>query len=269
MMSRACIVCLASILLLAARAQQRSDFFGHLLNNQLFTEATAYLDHTLEKDTASFSQDTLRLHQALCYHKLNDTLNARLSLAAIRTPPATMHRFSAFYLPLLFVYRAFVPAATLLPSLEAGGGQIEMASVSLAMLQRSPTTAINSASLTEYWSMHLAEKYKRVPQRSPLLAGLMSAVLPGSGKLYAGYRYQAMSAFLMNLILGAQATEAYVRSGPRSVHFVLTASLFSVYYFANISGSAWAVKKKKRDALAEIDYEILLHYNAMLERYGQ
>ncbi|MCO4745627.1 MAG: hypothetical protein KC912_12615 [Proteobacteria bacterium] len=52
----------------------------------------------------------------------------------------------------------------------------------------------------------------RVPRRSPVLAGILSAVIPGSGQLYAGHPGDAAMAFLSSGVLGLWSY-TLVRSG--------------------------------------------------------
>src|ERR1035437_2749457 len=67
---------------------------------------------------------------------------------------------------------------------------------------------------TDYYS-----QLKQVKRKSPLLAGALSAVLPGSGKFYAGYKGQGIAALMTVGVLGISAAESYYRLGPKSAQF--------------------------------------------------
>lgn len=56
-----------------------------------------------------------------------------------------------------------------------------------------------------------AESLARLPRRSPVLAGTLSAILPGAGQLYAGRKKDAIIAFVVNGLFIAGAIEAYHR----------------------------------------------------------
>jgi len=116
--------------------------------------------------------------------------------------------------------------------------------------------------LIQYRSELLSMKRK-----SPLLAGLMSAVIPGSGKFYAGYRGQAIAAAIPCFFLGAVATESFVKAGPRSSQFIIFASLFSVYYVGNIWGSVISVRTFKEQRYNEIDHGILVDLHIPVRRF--
>ncbi len=79
-------------------------------------------------------------------------------------------------------------------------------------------------------------------RKSPVVAGVMSAIIPGLGKWYAGKPSEALGAFIPLASLGLLSYEAYKRGGINSIGFVSFASLFSVFYAGNIWGSIVSVK---------------------------
>lgn len=94
-------------------------------------------------------------------------------------------------------------------------------------------------------------------RRSPALAGLFSAVVPGSGKLYAGKPRQGIAAFLPILTLGLLTWEGYRKDGPTSLRFLGFGSLFTVFYIGNIWGSTLAVKVRRDEFNRGYDNKIL------------
>ncbi|ADB41281.1 hypothetical protein [Spirosoma linguale] len=94
-------------------------------------------------------------------------------------------------------------------------------------------------------------------RRSPALAGLFSAVLPGSGKVYAGKSKQGIAAFLPLLTLGLLTWEGYRKDGPTSLRFLGFGSLFTVFYIGNIWGSTLAVKVRRDEFNRGYDNKIL------------
>ena len=107
---------------------------------------------------------------------------------------------------------------------------------------------------------------KKIKKKSPLLAGMMSAVLPGSGKFYAGYKGQGIAAMITVSILGISAAESYYRLGYKSPHFITFGSLFAIFYVGNIWGSAISVKLAREHQLREINDEILFDMHIPLRR---
>lgn len=94
-------------------------------------------------------------------------------------------------------------------------------------------------------------------RRSPALAGLMSAVVPGSGKMYAGKARQGVASFLPVLMLGLLTWEGYRKDGPTSLRFLGFGSLFTVFYVGNIWGSTLAVKVRRDEFNRVYDNKIL------------
>lgn len=82
----------------------------------------------------------------------------------------------------------------------------------------------------------MAEKIKQSSGKSALLAGVYSALVPGSGKWYLGYPKQAWSTFTTNLFLAAAATEMLLVSGSDPLKLA-TAGLFASFWMGNVWGS--------------------------------
>lgn len=108
----------------------------------------------------------------------------------------------------------------------------------------------------------LGENYRLIQQhkrKSPLLAGLMSAVVPGSGKIYAGKTGQGLITFIQNLALGLQVYEAYHRDGWKSPRFLLYGGLFTFFYVGNIWGSTLTVHIRKQEFKDKVNEQILFN----------
>jgi outer membrane protein assembly factor BamD (BamD/ComL family)/TM2 domain-containing membrane protein YozV len=103
-------------------------------------------------------------------------------------------------------------------------------------------------------ALALVREYENLPQKSELLAAVLSAILPGSGYVYAGRYGDGLSAFLLNALfiagtVAAVNNELYATSA-------LTGGVGLPFYIGNIYGSANAVKKHnsgiKRELRAKI-----------------
>gem|GEM_PF-1373196 len=80
-----------------------------------------------------------------------------------------------------------------------------------------------------------------IKPKSPFIAGAMSAVIPGSGKIYAGDLSSGLSTLLIVGALGAMTAEAWAKLGIRDWRTIGLASVFGVFYIGNIYGSALSV----------------------------
>lgn len=97
----------------------------------------------------------------------------------------------------------------------------------------------------------------QVKKRSPVVAGLLSAVVPGAGKVYAGQLGQGVAIFLQNTIFALQAYEGYRKDGPRSARFIIYSSLFTVFYIGNVWGSVLSVQIKRQQMYDKINNQIV------------
>jgi len=87
-----------------------------------------------------------------------------------------------------------------------------------------------------------AEEGKRLPRKSPFLAGVMSAVIPGTGKIYAGRTSDGLLSLLTIAVTGWQACEGFHEDGVRSVKGWIYGSLGAFFYLGNIYGSVATVR---------------------------
>jgi len=112
------------------------------------------------------------------------------------------------------------------------------------------------------------KKYKNIPRKSPLVAGVLSAILPGSGQYYAAHRADAFTAFYFNsLFIGSAAVtynlERAAGHKPGASVFFGVIGLF--FYITNIIGGVGSAKRwnlyqerkfqqQIRDRFLNIDY---------------
>jgi hypothetical protein len=96
-------------------------------------------------------------------------------------------------------------------------------------------------------------------EKSPLLAGTMSAIIPGTGKMYAGKLGEGVTALLGLGILGAITYENYVKAGPRNVKTITFGSLFGIFYVSNIYGSVYSVKVYRDEYYKSVRNAILFN----------
>jgi hypothetical protein len=105
--------------------------------------------------------------------------------------------------------------------------------------------------------------YKR---KSPFVAGFLSALFPGIGKIYAGYRGMPFGTMYLTLPLAAVAIEVALIAGILSPPFLVFGSLFGIFYIGNIWGSAVSVYAIEKELYAEIDHNILFDMHIPLRR---
>ena len=82
-----------------------------------------------------------------------------------------------------------------------------------------------------------AERGADLPTRSPLLAGVLSTIVPGSGRLYTGRFGDTVTTLFTVGLTGWQAYDGFHRDGLSSVKGWTLGTLCGIFYVGNIYGS--------------------------------
>lgn len=105
-------------------------------------------------------------------------------------------------------------------------------------------------------AMTLIDQYPRLPEKSETLAAAMSAVLPGSGYIYADHVGDGITAFIINTLLIAGTITAIHRENYAVAGIVGGVGL--PFYLGNIYGSANAAKKWNLGVKRELRNKVFL-----------
>jgi tetratricopeptide (TPR) repeat protein len=118
---------------------------------------------------------------------------------------------------------------------------------------------IAAASLLE-----LAERGENLPRRSGALAGTMSAIVPGSGKIYCGRYRDGLYAFVATALAAWQAQRGFERDGTSSMSGWAWSTFGVFLYTSGIYGSVGSARdfnvlqeKRLLNAIAEVRDEVL------------
>jgi len=116
--------------------------------------------------------------------------------------------------------------------------------------------------------IELKKDVLKLKKKSPAVAGLLSAVVPGLGKFYAGKKGAGLAAFAANGALAAMAFESYYRTKSfKSPQFITFGTLFTFFYVGNIFGSVFSVKQQIRSVNGKINNEILASIHVPVVRF--
>jgi TolA-binding protein/TM2 domain-containing membrane protein YozV len=164
-------------------------------------------------------------YEGLSYWKIKDREKARSAFDTLSE---------------VFPQSEFAPLALVAGSLLAL--EEENVSVSMNRLERvTDRYPEYSGSKSVKEAMTLIDQYPRLPQKSQTLAGVMSAILPGSGYIYADHVGDGITAFIINgLFIAGTITAIYAEN------YAVAAIVGGVgvpFYVGNIYGSANAAKK--------------------------
>ena len=107
-------------------------------------------------------------------------------------------------------------------------------------------------------------KIDRFNPKSYTMAGILSGIIPGAGKIYAGQKGAGTSSLLLVGALAAITLENGFKKGWTKWNTITSASFLSVFYVGNIYGSIVSVKIYRDRFYDEVDRAILLDLNIPL-----
>jgi len=90
--------------------------------------------------------------------------------------------------------------------------------------------------------LNFAKEGKQLPRKNKFMAGLLSTVIPGTGKIYCGRTADGLVSLLTIGLTGWQAYEAFRKEGRNSTRGWVYGTLSIFLYLGNIYGSTVAVK---------------------------
>ena len=96
-----------------------------------------------------------------------------------------------------------------------------------------------------------AEKGARLSTRSPFLAGTLSTIVPGAGRLYTGRLGDALNTLFTVGITGWQTYDGFRRDGISSVKGWTFGTLCGIFYVGNIYGSVISARVYNRHVTDE------------------
>jgi TM2 domain-containing membrane protein YozV len=102
---------------------------------------------------------------------------------------------------------------------------------------------------------------------SPFLAGLFSAIVPGSGKIYAGKTGEGISSLISVGALGLVSLENYNKLGFNNYRTIIFSSIFSIFYIGNIYGSVFTAKIVNDEFNNEMQQKILFNIHIPLRNF--
>ena len=134
--------------------------------------------------------------------------------------------------------------------------EIDQARISAAETQQCHGTDSSIPAAARAW----VAEYASLPQKSAAVAGALSAMVPGAGKVYVGRTKDGFLALMLTAFFGWQAWDGYTREGISSFKGNACAALGGAFYLSNIYGSVIAVRvcnQQRKDAtLKKIDMSV-------------
>ena len=111
----------------------------------------------------------------------------------------------------------------------------------------------------------LLRRYDALPRKSPLLAGALSAAIPGLGRVYIGRWPDGLLSFLLVGTTGALAAQGFYEEGRGSVRGWILGGVAALLYAGNVYGSAVGAVVQRREAEDALMQEVDRAYRQRLD----
>lgn len=229
--------------------------------------------------TRQYPLAIIELERLVFLQPLNDTLKTKLvrsyslnkshqqALVRIRSfspdPLQLDSGLSSYYAYNLLADKQFLPASAFITSTPAFSSERRLyytAWNSLLQSDFKTASAILSAPAANTPALiplrQMADDGLNVKRKSPAIATLMSVVIPGSGKFYAGEKKDAVVSFLTVGLMAFQAYRGFSKNGVKSTYGWIFGGLGGAFYIGNLYGSNHAAKRYNKRQLNNVNLRI-------------
>lgn len=113
----------------------------------------------------------------------------------------------------------------------------------------------------------IAMNFENHHKKSPLLAGIMSGIIPGSGKIYAGRTGEGIASMIATAGFGLITWENYQKLGYKNLKTLFFGSIFLASYISNIYGSVISVKIEENNFTNVTHNQVLFQLHIPLRNF--
>lgn len=266
------IVCILTVQTLFGQVKSDIPFISHLINKGYYKEAI----YLIERNTLNYEkqqQDSLNYFLGWANYSLKNLEQSTLSLLEVRNESPfywKSHFFAGYnqiylenYMEARNIFEQMSiqeePNLSLL-NFELTGmnilqGNWQKAKEQLQLVN--PDNATISQQVTAFEEIFNEHETHR--PKSPVLAGIMSGIIPGSGKIYAGKTGAGIASMIGTVGFGLIAWENYHKLGIANAKTIFFGSIFAANYVSNIYGSVISVR------IIENEYKNALHNQVLFQ----
>lgn len=253
---------------------KKIDFLLYLTNNNQISDANYFVINTILDSNLTVEQkDTLLFFSGMSNFKLKDYSTSNSFLTKVSDKTNLIYKAKFYSVASLAKTKNYDKAINNLNDLDVDFSpelsslkNFELAGIYILKDKANSYELLepklySTDSLLQKEIFFLKENYKSLinqNKKSPFKAGLLSAIVPGLGKVYTGNKGQALSAFIRVAALGVMTYDSYLKLGINNPQTIIFGSLFSAFYFGNILGSALSVQIVKNEKKNEINHNILV-----------
>ncbi len=267
---------------LAGFAQNKSElpFIEHLINKGYYKEAISLIDKNPSKYTSA-RQDSINYFRGWAAYSLKNLQESTLSLLKVgeKSPFHLKSRFFAGYNQIFL--ENYADARAILGHINAqadpNSSLLNFELCGIEMLQGNwpkanellhqvnPDIATLNQQVTALGQICREQAAHRF--KSPFLAGVMSAIVPGSGKIYAGKTGEGIAAMIATTGFGLITWENYRKLGIDHVKTIFFGCIFAANYASNIYGSVISVKITENEYKDATHNQILFQLHIPLRNF--
>jgi TM2 domain-containing membrane protein YozV len=247
-------------------------FANYLISGKNYDDAAFLLENLLQEPFSSIQKDSISFLLAKTYYFKQDLEKSNERFELIKNLDVPYGNEASFFNAYNYMHlQNYSQANTRINSIHSndslilGLKNLELAGLSLLQRDLSVFVIKSKDFKQNYFQYSQQEKslieisrdIKGRKTKSPALAGILSALVPGTGKIYAGKTGQGIGTLITNVILGLQAWEGYRKDGVNSARFIAFGSIFTIFYVGNIWGSVFTVKLANEEFNDAVNHKIL------------
>jgi tetratricopeptide (TPR) repeat protein len=228
-------------------------FINHLVNRGNYNEALYLLDSA--DCTSNQSNDTVFYLRGWSLYSLKQLLQSSENLIRVSTS-SEFYPKSHFFAAYNYTHTGnYDNALKILSDISISSArELSLKNFELAgifLLRGNNIKFDESITLVNRNQYEISESYDNLQKvstdmrthkkKSPFVAGLLSGILPGSGKFYSGKKGEAITTFISTAGLGLVTAESYRKKGLNSFRTIAFGTAFAFSYIANIYGAVMTV----------------------------
>lgn len=263
-----------------SQVKNEIPFIQHLINKGFYEEAIFLIDKNTTK-YEKYQQDTLNYYHGWAHYSLKSLEQSTTSLLRVGKNSSFYHK-SHFFAGYNQIYlENYNEADEIFKQInlrnEADSSLLNFELSGLKLLQgkwqqgRKQLNTVNPENAMLKQQVLALEKifegHENHRSKSPVLAGIMSGIIPGSGKIYAGKTGSGIASIIGTIGFGFIAWENYHKLGISNAKTILFGSIFAISYVSNIYGSVVSVKISENEYKNNIHKQVLFQLHIPLRNF--
>ncbi len=276
------IVFVFTIKTVPAQVGSGIPFISHLINKGYYKEAVFLIDRDRYKcKYGEQQQDSINYFYGWAHYSLKNLGQSTLALLKVGedSPFYLKSRFFAGYNQIFIgdyqearniFERIGIEEGPGVPLLNFELGGIEMLQGNWTEAKRQlKMVCVDNATLGRHVTVleGICKEQETHRSKSPVLAGIMSGVIPGTGKIYAGKTGAGIASMLGTFGIGLITWENYHKLGIANAKTIIFGSIFIVNYVSNIYGSVVSVKIIENGYKNAVHKQILFQLHIPLRNF--